>query len=150
MIDPFGVPQTQYQMLHNLGFRNLVINRIPFDQKNERKEKKRLTFWARDKLQNSGTKVSDPLLVHIMHGHYNSDETILPDSKWIELNPMHESFREVRQTVSRILQHLEKVSKSQSSNLVMFPYGDDFAHRQFGETMARMEGLISLIKSNPT
>lgn len=50
MIDPFGIPKSQFQLLHNMGFRNLVLNRIPFNQKDERKEQKRLTFWAADPL----------------------------------------------------------------------------------------------------
>lgn len=85
-----------------------------------------------------------------MHGHYNSDEVLLPDTKWIELNPMQERFKENKSTASRILQYLEKVRKYYSTNLVMLPYGDDFAHRQFGQTLARIEGFISFLKSNPT
>lgn len=140
-VDMFGFSRTFADALSQMGFENLVINRIDYKDKQLRKQENRLTFYW-------NTSPNRTVLTHILEDHYSGYKKVHPNFKWIEVNPMKPDF--LPQLYFKYFsEHIEVSARSHKFNLVYLPYGDDFTHTNMHFSFSQMESMMNILHSNP-
>lgn len=137
----FGFSRTFANALGQIGFQNLIINRIDYREKEKRREENRLTFYW-----NPGN--NKKMLTHILEDHYTGYKKVHPNFKWVEINPMKSDFKPTLY-FKYFSEQIETSSKSHKFNLIYLPYGDDFTHSNMRFSFLQMECVMNILQSNP-
>ena len=159
-VDLFGFSSTMADLLAQMGFKNLVINRVSYDEKEYRKNTSRLLYnWVTAGSATNSTKTPEnqknekyeklKLLTNIMYWHYNSTLWAYPKYVWFVENPLDFKFgARVNTILTEMNDDLEQVKNYYKQKLIFMPYGDDFLHTNMVKTTSMMDCLFILLESN--
>ena len=150
-VDPFGHSSTMPILLNNMGYRGLVINRIPeMDKINRRLHQELDLFWKPTK------KTS--VLTHILAYHYNSFTLRIPPhgnpvrslKRDAYENPLNERFvSTLVDDVFGLFSEFDRVKPFYRTNINFLPVGDDFTFSDANKTYSYIDSRLSMCKSNP-
>jgi len=140
-LDPFGHSLTNAYLMKKLGFQNLVIVRIDYRDKENRKKNQEMEFlW---KPYSSIDNGKSELLTHITWAHYSPENDLL--NKFLNGNTF--SSDTINRNLNNIYEHFKEVRKAYKSNNIMFLYGDDFTFSN-KSAFENMENLIRLFNES--
>jgi alpha-mannosidase II len=142
-IDPFGMSLTQPVLLKEMGFRNLLMQRVHYSMKKELASKQQLEFRWRQLWDGSG---KTDLFTQLMPFYgYDIPHTCGPDPKiccqfdfkrlpghglhcpW-KVAPQEITDKNVARKAELLLDQYRKKSKLFKTNVVLAPLGDDFRY----------------------
>lgn len=142
-IDPFGHSSTNTQILINLGFKNLVIQRIDYKQKDEfRKNKKMEFFWFPFETKYSNNSI----FTHVLYDDYCPIDFINPD--FIHDIPISLSDKNWFMLAKRFYDYIMRTyAVSYATDNILLPYGCDFAFKN-KFNFFHIEKIMNIIKQN--
>ena len=141
-LDPFGFSRAHARILEQMGFKNLVINRINYKEKEQRRRDSKLVFnW---KTMNHTNGLRTALLPY----HYNGSNFSVVYSKWIHDDPTLKTFN-LFSRFTRLIEDFLNLKQIYNSNVFFDLYGDDFTHHDFEITVGGYEKLMAFSQYNP-
>jgi alpha-mannosidase len=141
-IDPFGFGRSHARLLESMGFENLVINRVSYKEKAERRRDHKLMFNWRTKNHSVGLRTA------IMPYHYNGSNFTETNRKWVYDDPTSKTFN-LYHKFNRMIEDFNDLKTVHKSNMFFDIYGDDFTHQDFDVTLGSYEKLIGFMQYNP-
>ncbi|EFA06316.1 alpha-mannosidase 2 [Tribolium castaneum] len=142
-IDPFGMSSTQPVLLKEMGFRNMLMQRVHYSIKKEFASRQQLEFRWRQLWDGSG---KTDIFTHMMPFYsYDVPHTCGPDPKiccqfdfkrlpghglhcpW-KVPPQEITEKNVAYRAELLLDQYRKKSKLYKTNVVLAPLGDDFRY----------------------
>lgn len=141
-IDPFGFGRSHARLLESMGFKNLVINRVSYKEKAERRRDHTLMFNWRTRNHSNGLRTA------ILPYHYNGSNFTETSKKWVFDDPTSKAFN-LYHKFTRLIEDFIDLKSIHDSNMFFDVYGDDFTHYDFDVTFGSYEKLIGFMKYNP-
>lgn len=141
-LDPFGFSRAHARLLEDMGFKNLVINRINYKDKAQRRRDSRLIFHWKTKDHTRGLRTA------VLPFHYNGSSFSVVYGKWIYDDPTLRTFN-LFHRYSRMIEDFEQQKQIYKSNVFFDLYGDDFSHADFELTVGAYEKLMAFNNYNP-
>ena len=159
-IDPFGHSSGLAQLFADIGFDAFGINRIHYQDKDNRKKDKNLEFVWRGS-QSLGAK-SD-VFTHIMDSHYCSPDECdffsnsagenlywTADDKWFQWDPELPTFKvNVEEKARRFVDMVKsRIQWYDNGNHLIITWGCDFTHHNAFVAYENMDKLIDYVNAN--
>lgn len=141
-LDPFGFSRAHARLLEEMGFKNLVINRINYKEKAMRRRDSKLTFNWKTMDHSKGLRTT------ILPFHYNGSSFSVANQKWIYDDPTLKNFN-LFYRYTRMMEDFQNLKQIHNANMFFDLYGDDFTHLDFEQTVGSYEKLIAFNKYNP-
>lgn len=126
-IDPFGHSAFMPELYRQLGYKGVVINRVPNDIKQEMKSQKELEFFWLSQVSNK------TIFTHVLDSHYTTPYMI-----GIDTEEKAQSF------VDSCQQRLQWYR----TNHLLIPFGGDFAFQNAGSQFKEMDTIIDYINAH--
>jgi len=123
---------------------NLVLVRIDYEEKDQRKKDKTMEFKWKPfyDIDNGKTEI----FTHITYGHYSLDEDTFPSSRDLFWN--YQSISDFNE--DKVYKFFaEKVAKWYKSNHILFLYGDDFTFKNASRNYSFADSLVETFKISP-
>jgi hypothetical protein len=143
-IDPFGHSASTASLWAQMGFDAFGLERIDEREKNRRRASQTLEFvWRGSDSVGKETQI----WAHILDSHYSTPSEIAYDgthNSHMKFDPQHaqqaaDAFVKMARTRSAYYRH----------NLLLVPYGDDFAHSDAFTSFDQMDLVMREINAHP-
>ena len=141
-VDTFGFNKVNARLMEEMGYENIVLNRINYLEKKQRIVDDRLMFTWKTKNKSKGIRAA------ILNHHYNGSDFASVNEKWVFDDPMSGYFNLFQKHV-QMIDSYHRLKQVQNTNFVFDLYGDDFSHMDFDATIGSYEKLIAFNRYNP-
>jgi hypothetical protein len=117
-----------------MGFEQLVIVRIDYREKEQRKESKTMEFiWK------PYVNVEKSIFTHVTYGHYNPPDS-LPNMIYGRGSAYYD--------VNKIYNDFYQMSQAYRTNNILFLYGDDFAFQEANKSFQNIEAMMKAFQDD--